>query len=87
MSFAQKVKFNQLFFESQKACYWPETPDGLPCIGPIPWVKGAYIAAGHSVWGILQGPITGKAMAELLLDGASTTLDLASFDVQRFQEE
>ncbi len=45
------------------------------------------MAAGHSVWGILQGPITGKAMTELLFDGTSTTLDLASFDIQRFQEE
>jgi len=70
-----------------QACYWPETPDGLPCVGPIHGIKGAFVAAGHSVWGILQGPITGKAMAELLLDGESKTLDLTDFDIQRFQED
>ena len=68
-----------------QACYWPETPDGLPCIGPVHGVKGAFVAAGHGVWGILQGPVTGKAMAELLLDGTSTTLDLTAFDIQRFE--
>jgi len=74
-------------FLFKKACYWPETPDGLPCVGPIHGIKGAFVAAGHSVWGILQGPITGKAMAELLLDGESKTLDLTDFDIQRFQED
>eukprot|EP00978_Attheya_sp_CCMP212_P028483 scaffold98426_cov70-Attheya_sp.AAC.7 len=39
------------------ACYWPEIPDGLPCIGPtIHGIKGAFVTAGHPVWGILQGP-------------------------------
>lgn len=69
-----------------QACYWPDTLDGLPIIGPIPCMKGAFVASGHSVWGILQGPATGLALSELLLDGKSTALDLQPFRVERFEE-
>ena len=69
---------------TEQACYWPETPDGLPLLGEIPGVKGAFVAAGHSVWGINQGPSTGKAMAELILDGEATSLDISRFSLDRF---
>ena len=69
---------------TKQACYWPETPDGMPCIGPISGIDGAYVAAGHSVWGILQGPITGKALVELMLERKSKTLDLTDFHPNRF---
>mmetsp|Transcript_7359 Transcript_7359/g.13237 ORF Transcript_7359/g.13237 Transcript_7359/m.13237 type:complete len:372 (-) Transcript_7359:376-1491(-) len=78
------TEVGQLQPHTTQACYWPETPDGYPLIGPIPGVQGGFVAAGHSVWGILQGPVTGKAVAELLIDGSSTTLDLDSFSLQRF---
>jgi glycine/D-amino acid oxidase-like deaminating enzyme len=68
---------------TKQACYWPETPDGRPLIGTIPNVSGAYLAAGHSVWGILQGPITGKAVAELVVDGVAKSLDLTNFRLDR----
>jgi len=29
---------------TQQVCYWPETPDGLPIIGKIPTIRGAYVA-------------------------------------------
>jgi glycine/D-amino acid oxidase-like deaminating enzyme len=65
-----------------QACYRPITEDGLPLIGPVPGVAGAYVATGHSVWGILNAPGTGEAMAELLVDGAAR-LDLSPFDPAR----
>lgn len=68
---------------AQQACYRPVTQDGLPLIGPVPGLEGAYIATGHSVWGILNAPATGEAMAELILDGATRTVDLAPFDPGR----
>ena len=55
---------------ARQACFRPVTRDGLPLIGPISDVKGAYVATGHSVWGILNAPATGEAMAELILDGS-----------------
>ncbi len=67
-----------------QACYRPVTEDGLPLIGPVPGVSGAYIATGHSVWGILNAPATGEAMAELLVDGEAK-LDLSAFDPARLR--
>jgi len=66
-----------------QACYRPVTEDGLPLLGKVPGVNGAYIATGHSCWGILNAPASGLAMAELIVDGAAHSVDLAPFDPQR----
>jgi len=68
---------------AQQACYRPITRDGLPLIGRVLGVEGAYIATGHSVWGILNAPATGEAMAELIADGAARTIDLSPFNPGR----
>ena len=65
------------------ACFRPITSDGLPLIGAIPGAAGAYVATGHSVWGILNAPATGEAVAELILDGAARQVDLSGFDPAR----
>jgi glycine/D-amino acid oxidase-like deaminating enzyme len=59
------------------------TRDGLPLIGSV--APGAYVATGHSVWGILNAPATGEAMAELILDGEAKSVDLSPFDPGRKQ--
>jgi glycine/D-amino acid oxidase-like deaminating enzyme len=69
---------------ARQACYRPITRDGLPLIGPVADIEGAYIATGHSVWGILNAPATGEAMAELIVDGAGRSVDLSAFDPARF---
>ena len=68
---------------ARQACYRPIARDGVPLIGRIPGVEGAYIATGHSVWGILNAPATGEAMAELIIDGEARTIDLSPFDPGR----
>jgi glycine/D-amino acid oxidase-like deaminating enzyme len=68
---------------ARQACYRPVTRDGLPLIGRVPGVEGAYIATGHSVWGILNAPATGEAIAELIADGAAHSVDLSPFDPGR----
>ena len=68
---------------ARQACYRPITRDGLPLIGPVAGVEGAYIATGHSVWGILNAPATGEAMAELVIDGAARSVGLSAFDPAR----
>jgi glycine/D-amino acid oxidase-like deaminating enzyme len=65
--------------KARQACFRPVTEDGLPLIGAIPGIEGAYVATGHSVWGMLNAPATGEAMAELILDGAARHVDLAPF--------
>jgi glycine/D-amino acid oxidase-like deaminating enzyme len=72
---------------AQQACFRPVTRDGLPIIGPISSVKGAYVATGHSVWGILNAPATGEAMAELILDGVARSVDLTAFVPGRMQPQ
>jgi glycine/D-amino acid oxidase-like deaminating enzyme len=69
---------------ARQACYRPITRDGLPLIGPVAGVEGAYIATGHSVWGILNAPATGEAMAELIVDGTARSIDVRAFDPARF---
>jgi glycine/D-amino acid oxidase-like deaminating enzyme len=68
---------------ARQACFRPVAHDGLPLIGRVPGLRGAYVATGHSVWGILNAPATGEAMAELIAGGAATTVDLAPFDPAR----
>ena len=63
----------------EQACYLPCTSNGAPIIGAIPCYEGAYIATGHTCWGILNGPATGKAMAELIWKGKAECVDLALF--------
>jgi glycine/D-amino acid oxidase-like deaminating enzyme len=64
---------------ARQACFRPVTEDGLPLIGRVPGVEGAYVATGHSVWGMLNAPATGEAMTELILDGTAHHVDLAPF--------
>lgn len=61
---------------TKQACYLPTTNDGLPAIGEVPGVKGAFVASGHGCWGILNGPATGEAVAEMLAEGRTKHLDL-----------
>lgn len=70
---------------ARQACFRPVTQDGLPLIGKVPGSAGAYVATGHSVWGILNAPATGEAMAELIADGAARTVDLTPFDPARLR--
>lgn len=70
--------------KAEQACFMPSTDDGVPVIGEIPGVKGCYVATGHSCWGILNGPATGAAMAELVFDGRASIVDLSKFSPARF---
>lgn len=70
---------------ARQSCFRPVTQDGLPLIGKVPGSVGAYIATGHSVWGILNAPATGEALAELVADGSAETTDLTPFDPARLR--
>lgn len=68
---------------AQQACFRPVTEDGVPLIGRVPQSEGLYVATGHNVWGILNAPATGEAMAQLIAEGAARQVDLAPFDPAR----
>ncbi len=61
------------------------TPDAHPIFGRTP-VEGLYICAGFSGHGFMHGPIAGKLMSEIILDGASRTVDVSILDLDRFAE-
>eukprot|EP00877_Chromochloris_zofingiensis_P003318 jgi/Chrzof1/12988/Cz07g15130.t1 len=73
--------------EAQQACYLPLSSDGLPVIGRVPGIAGAYVATGHSCWGILNGPATGLGLAELIVQAKSKSVDLRAFDPARLRRE
>ena len=52
--------FDDVKIKVEQACFRPESRRGKPVIGEL--VEGVYIASGHSVWGICNGPGTGKCM-------------------------
>ncbi|KAJ9448970.1 putative oxidoreductase C1F5.03c [Diplonema papillatum] len=53
------------------SCYLPLFAGGAPTIGPLPGVPNLFVAAGHSCWGILNGPATGKMLAQLVHSGTT----------------
>ncbi|KAG9019812.1 hypothetical protein FRB90_005960 [Tulasnella sp. 427] len=63
--------------EAVQACYRPNSgKTGNPVIGTFG--EGLWLASGHQVWGINNGPGTGKVLAELILDGKAISADISS---------
>lgn len=61
----------------------PLTPDGQPIVGPEPLLEGLFWSAGHGRNGILLGPLSGRVVADLILDGHSAVA-WQPFGVERF---
>lgn len=61
----------------------PGTPDGLPILGPAPGWEGLTIATGHFRSGVMLSPITGKLLAECIIDG-TVSPQLTPFLPDRF---
>ncbi|MCA9875083.1 MAG: FAD-binding oxidoreductase [Anaerolineales bacterium] len=62
------------------------TPDAHPIFGAVPQVAGYYVVGGFSGHGFMHGPAAGLLMAEIILDGRASTLDISMLDYQRFAE-
>lgn len=48
-------------------------------------VPGLWVAAGHTCWGIQNGPATGKLMAEYIFDGAPHSANVDNLDPRKFK--
>ena len=59
------------------------TPDSNPLVGPVPGVRGLYLAAGLSLNGFGGGGGIGRSLAELITTGSSE-LDLHPYRPWRF---
>ncbi|MCH7735492.1 MAG: FAD-binding oxidoreductase [Chloroflexi bacterium] len=60
------------------------TPDFQPALGPVQAVPGLYIAAGFSGHGFKLSPAVGHLMADWILEGEPSFVDLSMFNVERF---
>lgn len=61
------------------------TPDAHPIYGKTN-VEGFLVCTGFSGHGFMHGPVSGKLMSELILDGTFLTLDVSMLDLARFEE-
>jgi D-amino-acid dehydrogenase len=59
----------------------PLTPDGRPLVGRVS-AHGVYVAGGHGMWGMTQGPVTGRLLAEQITTGKQPAA-LREFDPTR----
>lgn len=77
---ASTLENSQLIVE--QACFQPvvlHEGKRRRCVGPIVGpakTQGLFLALAHDSWGIQNGPVTGKAISELIFDGEAQVADL-----------
>ncbi|MEP0804143.1 MAG: FAD-binding oxidoreductase [Chloroflexota bacterium] len=78
-----------LLERASRAAHWAGlyevTPDSHPIYGATP-VEGFLVCAGFSGHGFMHGPVSGKLMSELILDGSFSTVDVSALDLARFEQ-
>ena len=62
------------------------SPDHNGIVGAVPGFTNFYLASGFSGHGFMQSPAVGNAIAEMIVDGASTTIDVADLSIERFRD-
>lgn len=69
---------------ARQACYLPSVSgSSSPLVGHT-GVKGLYMAAGHTCWGIQNGPGTGKLVSEFVFDGEGKSAKTKGLDPRNF---
>jgi sarcosine oxidase, subunit beta len=63
------------------------SPDAHPLIGRLEPLDNAYVVAGFSGHGFMHGPIAGKLLAEIMLDGHASSLDISTLNPNRFARQ
>jgi sarcosine oxidase subunit beta len=62
------------------------TPDKHPILGAVPEHEGYFVAIGFSGHGFQHSPIVGQVMAEVILDGQASSVDISPLRFTRFAE-
>ncbi len=60
------------------------SPDANPILGRVPGLEGFILANGFSGHGFQHAPGVGQLIAEEIVDGGATTLDISPFSIRRF---
>lgn len=69
--------------EKCRAGLYENTPDHHAILGGCA-VEGLYFANGFSGHGVMHSPATGRALAEIMLDGKASFLDVSCLSLERF---
>ena len=62
------------------------TPDWHPILDRVPGIEGLYCAVGFSGHGFKLSPMIGLTMAELIVQGEASSIDINPLRFQRFDE-
>jgi sarcosine oxidase subunit beta len=75
--------------KASRASHWAGlyeiTPDAHPIYGRTN-MDGFLVCTGFSGHGFMHGPISGKLMSELILDGTFSSVNVSTLDLARFEE-
>ncbi len=66
--------------------YYVTSPDHHPIYGPIYEYENVYLACGYSGHGYMLGPVTGKIIAEWMLDGRPSIPQAERLTLRRIEE-
>jgi sarcosine oxidase, subunit beta len=69
--------------EKCRAGLYENTPDHHAILGGCE-VEGLYFANGFSGHGVMHSPATGRALAEIMLDGTASFMDVSCLSLDRF---
>jgi len=61
------------------------TPDHHPLLGPYPQLSNFILAGGFSGHGIMHGPAVGLLIAEMIVDGQASTVDIDALSPTRVE--
>jgi len=62
------------------------SPDHHAILGRVPELEGFILANGFSGHGFQHSPAVGKVIAELIVEGEATTIDISSLSIGRFKK-
>ena len=80
---AQFLFETEIVREKCRAGLYENTPDHHAILGGCE-IEGLYFANGFSGHGVMHSPATGRALAEIILDGEASFLDVSSLRLDRF---
>lgn len=63
------------------------SPDHHAILGKVPGLEGLILANGFSGHGFQHSPAVGKVIAELIVEGRATAIDIASLSIERFKKD
>jgi glycine/D-amino acid oxidase-like deaminating enzyme len=73
-------------FSTGYAGLYTTTPDSHPVMDRVEGIEGLYICTGFSGHGFKLSPVVGVLMAELILEGQATAIDISPLRMSRFRE-